>query len=241
MEPGMVVALAGLALIDSTSLGTLLLPIWMMLSPRLRMSRFLTYLGTVTGFYFALGVVLVVGAGALQQMLVGLDGSATAATLQLVAGAALFALSFRYDTKRPAARQARRGGADRAQRLQAKLVGEEASTAAMIALGLAAAGVEAVSMVPYLAAVGMMTAADLGVGQWLPLLLGYVAVMVLPALVLAAARSIARRRVEPALHRLSAWMSRHSADALGWTLGVVGFLLAADAASRLFSSYVPGA
>ena len=54
-----------LALIDSTSFGTLLIPIWLLMSPgRVRVGRLLAYLGTVAAFYFAVGAVIALGAGA---------------------------------------------------------------------------------------------------------------------------------------------------------------------------------
>ena len=37
-----------------------------------------------------------------------------------------------------------------------------------------------------------------------------------------------------AAFRLQAWLSKHSASAVGWALGIVGFLLARDAAAVLF-------
>nr|WP_244632849.1 hypothetical protein [Aeromicrobium sp. CFBP 8757] len=62
----MTVALLGtlvvLALVDSTSFGTLLIPIWLMLAPgRLRPGRIVVFLATVAGFYLVLGLLLVAG------------------------------------------------------------------------------------------------------------------------------------------------------------------------------------
>ena len=68
--PGLgLAAMAGvlvvLALIDSTSFGTLLIPVWLLLAPgRLRAGRVLVYLGTVAAFYLAVGIVVLLGAGA---------------------------------------------------------------------------------------------------------------------------------------------------------------------------------
>jgi hypothetical protein len=53
-------ALAVLALIDSTSFGTLLIPICLMLSPeRLRARRIVLYLTVIGAFYFVLGVAAI--------------------------------------------------------------------------------------------------------------------------------------------------------------------------------------
>jgi hypothetical protein len=57
--------------------------------------------------------------------------------------------------------------------------------------------------------------------------------MVLPALVLLAARLVARNAVEPVLRRINDWMVKNAASTTGWVLGIVGFLVARDAAWRL--------
>ena len=50
--------LAGLALLDSTSTGTLTIPAVMLLQPRVRFSRILGYLTTISLFYWGLGLAL---------------------------------------------------------------------------------------------------------------------------------------------------------------------------------------
>lgn len=233
MDFGVPLILAGLALVDSTSIGTLVIPLWMMLEPRMRVSRFMTYLATVTGFYFLVGIALVLGAGALRHALAGAGDSPALSWTQLAVGVGLFGLSFRYDSKQVAKRRAATGRPDRLSRWRQKMAGGDASTAGVVALALAAVGLEVMTMLPYLAAIGVITTAQLGAHLWLPLLLGYVLVMVLPAIVLFALRVLARRRIEPILVRLNGWMSRYSVGALGWVLGIIGFLLAADAVTRL--------
>ncbi|MGS2617245.1 hypothetical protein ACVCAH_22370 [Micromonospora sp. LZ34] len=60
MSIGLLLALAGLALVDSTSIGTLFIPVWLLLTPGpVNARRILTYLGTIAGFYFAVGLLLV--------------------------------------------------------------------------------------------------------------------------------------------------------------------------------------
>src|SRR5690606_22207760 len=58
--------LAVLALVHSTSFGTLLIPVCCLLTPgRVRVARILVFLGTVAGFYLLLGVALVAGLDAV--------------------------------------------------------------------------------------------------------------------------------------------------------------------------------
>jgi hypothetical protein len=59
MNTELLAPLVLLALIDSTSFGTLLIPLWLMLaSDRPRPARMLLFLGTVAAFYLLLGIVL---------------------------------------------------------------------------------------------------------------------------------------------------------------------------------------
>ena len=72
-----------------------------------------------------------------------------------------------------------------------------------------------------LAPVAVGTGSAAGLGHWDA------------ALALLALRLVARRAVDPILRRLGTWLDRNADDILGWVLGIVGFLLAADAAQRL--------
>lgn len=100
-------------------------------------------------------------------------------------------------------------------------------------LSVTAVALELPTMLPHLAATGLITASDLGGVQRVGVLAGYCLVMVAPALVLLAARVLARRWVEPVLARLARWMERGSGEALAWVVAVIGLLLARDAWARL--------
>ena len=100
-------------------------------------------------------------------------------------------------------------------------------------VALLAGLVEAASMLPYLGAVSIITAGNLELPGIAATLTGYVLVMSLPAILLLGAWLVAARQIEPLLDRLNAWLSRSGNGALAWVLGIVGFLLAADALSRL--------
>ncbi|MGC5010854.1 GAP family protein [Streptosporangium sp. DT93] len=224
MTTTLLLTLGALALLDSMSFGTLGVPLYLLLSTdRPPASRLTVYLATVTVFYFGVGVALMLGLTAALATFDEALHSRTAYWVQLVIGAGLFLLSFRFDPKRRK---------ERPERWEPRLGGP----GSMILLGLTAALLEVATMLPYLGAIGFMTAADLPAAQWVPLLAGYVIVMILPALALFGLWSVARRRLEAPLRRLRDWMRRHSASTIGWTLGIVGFLLARDAAAHLFVS-----
>ncbi|MGI5499399.1 GAP family protein [Lentzea sp. CA-135723] len=220
MTLGLIAALAGLALLDSTSIGTLFVPIWLMLTPgRLRLSRFAVYLGTITVFYFAVGILIVLGA---TQVIDHLDGP-VALWVQLVIGVLLFAVSFRFDSKKK----------PNTGRWQVK-INANGSAAALAGIAVLAGVVELATMLPYLGAIGMMSAADLEPAQIGLLLAGYCLVMIVPALVLLVARLALRQRVEPFLTKISTWFAEKGASTTGWILGIAGFLVTRDAVVRLF-------
>lgn len=86
-------ALVVLALIDSTSFGTLLIPVWLLLVPgRVHAGRVLLFLATVALFYFALGVGLLSGATALVDAARAVAGSPATPRVQLAIGSALLVL-----------------------------------------------------------------------------------------------------------------------------------------------------
>lgn len=220
MTLGLVAALAGLALLDSTSIGTLFIPIWLMLTPgRLRLARFGVYLGTITVFYFVVGILIVVGA---SQVIDHLDND-VALWIQLVIGVFLFAVSFRFDSKKKS----------NTGKWQDR-INANGSSAALAGIALLAGVVELATMLPYLGAIGMMSASGLKPAQIGLLLAGYCLVMIVPAVLLLGGRLALRDRIEPLLTRISTWFAKNGASTTGWILGIAGFLVARDAVARLF-------
>jgi hypothetical protein len=226
VDPALLLTLAGLALVDSTSFGTLLIPLWLMTSPHgLKPARILLFLGVVASFYLVVGLGLLLGGGAIASRVGDSLAESTAVQwIQLVVGVALFVASFRVG----------KGGSGRLLRWRDRAAGGETSTLAVVSLALVAATLEVATMLPYLGAIGLLAGSDLAVGAQAGVLVAYCVVMVVPALVLLGARVAARRAVEPMLDRLSAWLERTGSEATAWVLGIVGFLVARDAIGRLF-------
>ncbi|UTT59659.1 GAP family protein [Cellulosimicrobium cellulans] len=287
--PGLgLAAMAGvlvvLALIDSTSFGTLLIPVWLLLAPgRLRAGRVLVYLGTVAGFYLAVGIVVLLGAGAFLDRFGDALDTRAAAIVQLLLGIGLFALSFRFDSKRAARKAAQSDAApsvagrpdavgagpwtgvgagagaesaaagvpsspprpgrisrwrERALGIEADAVGTGAvrtrsSVLPLMGLALGAVAIEVGTMLPYLAAIGIVTTSDVGWPGSGAILAVYCVVMVAPALLLLLGRLVAARAVDPVLRRLDRWLTKNATDMTGWVLGALGVLLALNAFGRL--------
>ncbi|MFF5172294.1 GAP family protein [Micromonospora sp. NPDC000089] len=227
MSYGLLLSLAGLALIDSTSIGTLFIPIWLLLAPgRVSVARILAYLATITVFYFAVGLVLMFAGTWIVDRLGGALDARPVLWAQLVVGILLLLLSFRYDGRRDSGRGAMLRWRDRA-------TAGNASVRALVGLALFAALVEVATMLPYLGAIGLLTTSELGGPTMVALLGAYCLVMVLPAVLLTAARVGLPGLLEPLLVRLNAWIDKRAGSALGWVLGIAGFLVARDATVKL--------
>lgn len=230
MAIGVVLGLVGLALVDSTSIGTLLLPVLLLIAPRVHVGRFLAYLGTVAAFYAVVGLALVAGAGWLLDVGSTLGDLRALRWAELVLGAALLAIGVLGDPRRWFGRATpERPDTSRTGRWREHLVGQEATYGAVVTVGLLAALVEVGSMLPFLAAVGLITAADLPAPGVVVVVLGYVLVMVLPALLLLGGRLLLGRRVQAVLDRLAGWMDRHAGGAGLWAAAIVGLVLLQDA------------
>lgn len=224
-------SLAVLALVDSLSLGTLVIPLFFLLAPgRLKLGRILTYLVSIAAFYLVVGVAIAAGASALVSTFAGLVESRPVRILALLLGVGLFALSFWIGRKRPEGERAAPG---RLTVWRDRAMAERGSTIALVAIAVAAGLSELATMLPYLGAIGMLTTASLDFGSLVVVLACYCVVMIAPALLLTVLRLVARQRVEPALARFATWMQRNAAETTAWIVAIVGFLIAREAAVSL--------
>src|SRR5690606_22802772 len=155
MEPTTLGFLGLLALADSTSFGTLLIPIWLLLATgRPRPGRMLVYLGTVAAFYFLVGLLLSVGAGLFLDDIQRWLETGSGAVAIAVAGGGLVALAFWMDKRRKSAEQA---GGGRLMRWRERVMSAETGSARpLAALALTATVIEVATLLPYLIAIGVM-------------------------------------------------------------------------------------
>ena len=146
-----------------------------------------------------------------------------------VVGIGLIAIGILLPGNRKArSERANDGAATRVSRWRARAMGVDAAgggAGALVGLALAAATVEAASMLPYLAAIGMLSTSPLPMTGRAVVLVGYCLLMIAPALVLLALRLGLGSRVEPTLRRLAAWMERQSGETVAWILAIMGVLI----------------
>lgn len=253
--------LAALALLDGLSIGTLLIPVFLLLAPgRVRAGRVLLYLVTIAAFYLAVGVLFMLGlvnlvdvaqgfltspAGQITRLMVGValllaavfmgTGSKKRADAAAVVTAPVTAPSDPAPSSRPAspATPLQAATPTRLTRWRDRLLSSDASGGAVMAVAIAAGLVEVATMLPYLVAMGMLADAPLTMPLRFGALAAYCGVMVLPAVILLVLRIVAARLVERPLARLAAWMERTGRENTAWIIGIVGFLVARGAANEL--------
>lgn len=243
MNIELIVPLVLLALIDSTSFGTLLVPLFLMLAPgRPRPGRILLFLVTVAVFYLLLGIALLVGASSLFDTLQEMETSRPLLVTQLIVGVGLMVLGTLMEPWTKAGKERRlarraeklaRSGPSLQMRMRERAIDASAPVGAVIVLALVASLVEAASMVPYLAAIGILTTSELSLAGRGVVLAGYCLVMIAPASLLLAARLFLHDHIAPTLRRLEAFLSRHANGAMAWVIFLVGLYLASTSLSEL--------
>lgn len=223
--------LSGLALIDSTSIGTLFIPLWLLLAPGVpRAGRVLLYLLAIATIYFGIGVLLLLGASALVEALGGAFARGGVLDTPLVnglfvlAGVGLLLLSFRKPRKRE--------GPSRMARWRERAMGTS-SIGGLLGLAVVAAGLEVLTLFPYLGAIAYLSASDLG-WEWRLFWLGYYCVvMIAPALAMLGLRLALRDRADRGLEWFNAQIDRFGGEAALWMVGIIGVALVWFGGARL--------
>ena len=235
--------LAILAFIDSTSIGTLVIPVWPLLRPDPKghvvvAGKAAAYLSIIGVFYFLVGLGLLSGAigasGLLGTDIAAVLGLPAVQWAMLLGGGAMLAWSLLAgkssgvhlrDAARPAALETR----------WQQRIGRALNTrGGLLGLAFVAGLLELPTMLPYLGAVGLLTASGTGWALSAALLAAYCLVMLLPAGLLVSGRLVLGRFLDAPLARLGAWLSKAAGEAMLWVAGIVGFLLLRAALAGLF-------
>ncbi|HKS47817.1 MAG TPA: GAP family protein [Amycolatopsis sp.] len=205
-------AVLGLALLDTLSPTVIGVTLYLLLARPHRVGTLLgAYLGSVAIAYFALGVLLMLGLGAVVPHV---DDSVWTWG-QAALGAALIVGSYFIPDKNPE---------------RASIQARPFTMRSMLLMGLGTWLFEFATAVPYFAAIGIMTTAHLTAIQWSPLLGVYVTIMVLPGILLFVAWAALRERMRERFERWQSKLSSGSRSALRWIVGTAGFLILLDAA-----------
>ncbi|MEK8070335.1 GAP family protein [Rhodococcoides navarretei] len=208
----MLIQLTGLALVDSIGIGTLAVPLWMMLWPSFRARVVLLHLSVLGLLYLGVGIAVWAATDGLS---VAVPGDAR---IRLAVGLALLIMGLLCDRRRRRAPS------------RAWWTRPPGTVRGVVLLAVAVGAVEVATMLPFFAAMDAVGDAGMGWGLSALLLAAYVLVTLSPALVLLAVRVTAQERVSSITPTLLRRVDRWSGDVWATVLLVVGALLAADAA-----------
>ncbi|MEU8382757.1 GAP family protein [Streptosporangium sp. NPDC048865] len=207
-----IAAVLGLALLDTLSPTVVGVTLYLLLAGPPRVTALLgVYLGSVAIAYFALGVLLMLGLGAVVPVV----DDTVWAWGQALLGVALVVGSYLIPDRDPG---------------RAPVRAPSFTARSMLLLGLGTWLFEFATAVPYFGAIGVMTSAGLTAVQWSPLLGVYVIIMVIPGILLLVAWAALGERTRDRFERWRSALSSGSRATLRWIVGTAGVLILLDAA-----------
>ncbi|UNK16307.1 GAP family protein [Paenibacillus sp. N3/727] len=214
----LLLSVGALSLLDMLSPATIGVTVYLLLAERDRLvPRLLVYLITVAGFYFFVGVLLMLGLDVVFETMSGIFQNRTVSWIMAIVGGALFIASFYVPTNKPS----------EPRRPKSKSIG------AMIGLGLTTALIEVAMALPYFAAIGLMTTAKLPIVQWAPILVAYNFIMILPPLLLFGFHLVFGRLMQRPLEKLRVKIAKSSGSALSWIMCIAGLILLLNSIDNL--------
>lgn len=213
----LLLSVGALSLLDTLSPATLGVTIYLLITVKEGLIPLIfSYLITVAGFYFAVGVSLMLGIDAAFEAVSGIFQNRTINWLMTIIGAGLFIGSFKIPEKRTT----------EPYRPKSK------SIHSMIGLGFTTSLIEVATALPYFAAIGLMTAAHLPANQWIPVLAAYNFVMIVPPLVLLVLHLLFGRWMQKPLERIRDKIAS-TGSALSWVMCIAGLILVLNSIDNL--------
>ncbi|PEJ23524.1 hypothetical protein CN677_29990 [Bacillus pseudomycoides] len=210
MSTELLLLIGGLALLDTLSPATLGVTVYLLLTDKERLTkRLLVYLLTIAGFYFAVGVSLMLGLDFLLEIISGVFQNRIVSWTFFIIGVILFIASFYVPTKKSSDLPAPKSK----------------SILSMVALGFTTSLIEVGTAFPYFAAIGIMTTSNLSWVEWSSILAGYNFIMVLPSLVLFLFYLLFGRWMQTSLEKLRVKIANNTGSALSWSMCIVGLIL----------------
>ncbi|WKK60512.1 GAP family protein [Corynebacterium sp. P3-F1] len=217
--------LIGLALLDSLSIGTLVIPLALILVWRsVRVPALATYLLTVAAVYFALGVAMLLGFTGLSSYVERITDTPVFPWITLILGALLAIYGiFAPDPVKPAP-------GELPKQLNKPI---HTSVPKMIALGLGASLTEAATMLPYIAAMGIISDWDTPIAGQVAAIAAYCGIMVAPTVILAAIALVAGQRFFPRLEKAVPRLQYEAKVTLLWIAAIVGIYMVANSVGAI--------
>ena len=203
------VALLALAVFDSINPSAIVVTLYLLsVSKSGVLAKVLVYVGAIFVTYLTLGVMMVLGLGALAPSLGDVLRTRGGLIAQSLVGLALLVYSLTASTTRTSA---------------PVVAPPSASTyAALAALGVTVTAMELPTAIPYFAAVALITEAGLPIQAWLPLLGIYNVIFVLPPIALLVGHLAFEKRLADRYAALRERLQRGAQETMLWIAGLVG-------------------
>ncbi|WP_165165066.1 GAP family protein [Corynebacterium qintianiae] len=211
-----VIPVIGLALLDSLSLGTLVIPLALIVHWRaVRVPALTAYLFTVAAVYFLLGLGMLLGFAGLGSVTERVTQTDVFPWITFTLGAALAVFGiFSPDPTKP-----------EPGRLPKRAAGTTSSVPSMVALGLGASLTEAATMLPYIAAMGIIGSWDSPSVAKAGAVGIYCLIMTVPTVILATLALLFGQKFFPRLERLIPRLEYEAKVTLLWIAAIVGIYM----------------
>jgi cytochrome c biogenesis protein CcdA len=214
--------LFALALVDSINPSAIAVTLYLLARERGTPS-IVVYVAAIYLTYLSLGTMMMSGIDALSPSLRATADSRLGLIVQGLVGLTMLLYAIRAPTTATSA---------------ARLEPRASTYAALALLGVTVTIMELPTAVPYFAAIALLTTADLRIAQWLPLLILYNAIFVLPPVMLLVGHIVFGRRLEARYARLRERLQAGAREATLWVAGLVGGALLVSSAVEYIARFV---
>jgi hypothetical protein len=195
-----------LALVDSINPSAIVVTLYLLSRGRVP-AQVVVYVAAIFLTYLTLGAMMLLGFDALLPSLATMGSGRFGLIVQGVIGLAMLLYGILAPTTATSASR----------------VEPSASTfAALALLGVTVTTMELPTAVPYFGAIALLTTADLPTARWLPLLLLYNAIFVLPPVLLLVCHIVFGSRLDARYADLRERLQAGARETLLWIFGLVG-------------------
>jgi cytochrome c biogenesis protein CcdA len=201
-----VLGVLALALVDSINPSAIVVTLYLLSRGRVP-AQVLVYVAAIFLTYLTLGVTMMSGIDALLPSLGNMGSSRLGFIVQGLIGLAMLLYAILAP---PTAKSA------------ARLEPSARSYAALAFLGVTVTAMELPTAVPYFGAIALLTTAELRMAQWLPLLVLYNAIFVLPPVLLLLGHIVCGKRLDARYVELRERLQAGARETMLWILALVG-------------------
>jgi cytochrome c biogenesis protein CcdA len=215
-------SLVALAVVDSINPSAIVVTLYLLSRERV-WAQVVVYVAAIFLTYLTLGALMMSGIDALLPSLTGMGSGRLGLIVQGFIGLAMLLYAFRAP----------------ATAASAPRVEPSATTfAALALLGVTVTAMELPTAVPYFGAIAVLTTADLPMTRWLPLLVLYNAIFVLPPVLLVAGHIAFGRRLAARYADLRERLQAGARETMLWIFGLVGGGLLVSSVVEYIPRYV---